>query len=146
VLPSCKDYHLSAIPLVRQPAVYKLWYGGLSVFTSVYIDGVSNRPESLFYARLRACMYSENPCVGRVLGESLGELHGQLRLADATEAHERYTASGCGTSMVDTVKDVPAVDEVTVAGERDNRRRRRRRFRSLRDRNISMGLAGAKRH
>jgi hypothetical protein len=53
---------------------------------------------------------------------------GQLRLAHAAEAHEGHPTSWLGTSLVDLVENVSAVDEIGVAGEGDGRERLRRRL------------------
>jgi hypothetical protein len=53
---------------------------------------------------------------------------GQLRLAHAAEAHEGHPTSRLGTSLADLVENVPAVDEIGIAGEWNGRERLRRRF------------------
>jgi hypothetical protein len=111
--------------------VHKLWDVGLGLVPAWQLDGVGNRPEIFFDARLHAGMDPEYPYVRLPRSDPVRELDGQLRLADPAQAHEGYASGGLGTSLVDLVENVSTVDEIGIAGEGDGREGGRRRFRSL---------------
>src|SRR5436190_24353983 len=49
------------------------------------LTAVRNCPEAFFDAYLCASMYPEHPCVGRILGDLVGKVDGQLRCSAPSE-------------------------------------------------------------
>jgi hypothetical protein len=104
---------------------------GLRLVPAGQLDGVGNRPEALFDARLRGGVDPEHPYARLPLGDPVRIFDGELRFANTAQAHEGHASGGLGTSLVDLVENVFTVDEIGIAGEGDGRGGGRRRFPSF---------------
>jgi hypothetical protein len=73
-------------------------------------------------------MDPEDPSVRLGRGDPVRIFDGQLRLANPAQPHEGHAGGRLGTSLVDLLENVSAVDEIGIAREGDGRERLRWRF------------------